>query len=50
MPNILVIEDDLDIRQPLVQMLMKDGHKVRVAGDGVEAAGLFLALAAPTPM
>jgi CheY-like chemotaxis protein len=41
MPHILVIEDDLEFREPLVQMLMNDGHTVAVAGDGVEALKLL---------
>jgi CheY-like chemotaxis protein len=41
MPHILVVEDDLDFREPLVKMLIKDGHTVTVAGDGVEALKLL---------
>ncbi len=40
MPHILVIEDDLEFRQPLIKMLMIDGHTVAVANDGVEALNL----------
>ena len=41
MPHILVIEDDLEFRDPLVKLLMNDGHTVTVAGDGVEALRLL---------
>jgi CheY-like chemotaxis protein len=41
MPRILVIEDDLAFREPLVKMLTNDGHFVTVAGDGVEALKLL---------
>jgi CheY-like chemotaxis protein len=41
MPHILVIEDDLDFREPLVKMLTNDGHTVSVAGDGEEALKLL---------
>jgi CheY-like chemotaxis protein len=41
MPHILVIEDDLELREPLVKMLTNDGHTVSVAGDGLEALHLL---------
>jgi CheY-like chemotaxis protein len=41
MPHILVIEDDLEFREPLVNMLMNDRHTVAVAGDGVQALQLL---------
>jgi len=41
MPHILVIEDDLEFRDPLVKLLMSDRHTVTVAGDGVEALHLL---------
>jgi CheY-like chemotaxis protein len=41
MPHILVIEDELEFRAPLVKLLTNDGHKVAVAGDGVEALKLL---------
>ena len=41
MPHILVIEDNLEFREPLVKMLTNDGHTVAVAGDGVEALKLL---------
>jgi CheY-like chemotaxis protein len=37
MSFILVIEDDLAFREPLVKMLTNDGHRVEVAGDGAAA-------------
>ncbi len=40
-PHILVIEDDLEFREPLVNMLAKDGHTVAVAGNGAEALQLL---------
>jgi CheY-like chemotaxis protein len=44
MPHILVIEDELDFREPLVKLLKNDGHTVAVAGDGVEALKLLDAM------
>ena len=41
MPHILVIEDDLALREPRGKMLTNDGHTVEVAGDGVEALKLL---------
>ncbi len=35
-----MIEDDVDFRQMLVQMLTGDGHEVAQAADGVEALQL----------
>ena len=46
MPHILVIEDDLEFREPLVNMLMKDGHTVAVAAHGAEALQLLNAIRA----
>lgn len=37
MPHILVVEDDIKFRDPLVKGLTNDGHTVAVAGDGVAA-------------
>jgi CheY-like chemotaxis protein len=45
-PHILVIEDDLEFREPLVNMLMKDGHTVAVAAHGAEALQLLNAIRA----
>jgi CheY-like chemotaxis protein len=44
MPHILVIEDDLDFREPLVKMLTNDGHTVAIAGDGRVALSLLKTL------
>jgi CheY-like chemotaxis protein len=41
MPHILVIEDDLEFRDPLVKLLMSDRHTVTIAGNGVEALNLL---------
>jgi DNA-binding response OmpR family regulator len=41
MAHILLIEDDLAFREPLLKMLTKDGHQVTVAGDGAEALNLL---------
>jgi CheY-like chemotaxis protein len=41
MPHILVIEDDLKFREPLVKTLTNDGHTVSVAGDGMVALSLL---------
>ncbi|WP_068922759.1 response regulator transcription factor [Planobispora rosea] len=37
MPNILVVEDDTDIRDLIVLQLRQDGHQVRTASSGPEA-------------
>ena len=37
MAKILLIEDDVQFRQMLVQMLQQDGHSITTAGDGIEA-------------
>ena len=44
MPHILVIEDDLEFRDPLVKTLTNDGHTVSIAGDGVAALLLLKAI------
>jgi CheY-like chemotaxis protein len=41
MAHILVIEDDLEFREPLVKMLTNDGHTVAIAGDGIAALSLL---------
>jgi DNA-binding response OmpR family regulator len=41
MPHILVIEDDLNFRDPLVKTLTNEGHTVSVAGDGMAALSLL---------
>ncbi|GIH97392.1 MULTISPECIES: response regulator transcription factor [Planobispora] len=37
MSNVLIVEDDLDIRDLTVFRLEQAGHDVRTAGDGMEA-------------
>jgi CheY-like chemotaxis protein len=44
MARILVIEDDLAFRGPLVKLLTTDGHQVEVAGDGIAALELLKTL------
>jgi len=41
MARILVIENDLAFRGPLVKLLTTDGHQVEVAGDGIAALELL---------
>jgi CheY-like chemotaxis protein len=41
MSHILVIEDDVQFREMLVQMLRLDGHEVAIAVDGSEALTLL---------
>lgn len=41
MPRILVVEDDVQFREMLVQMLRLDLHDVTVAVDGLEALALL---------
>ena len=41
MPKILVVEDDAVIRRMLSGILVKMGHEVAAAGDGVEALRLL---------
>ena len=41
MAHILLIEDDLEFREPLVKMLKNDGHTVSIAGDGMAALTLL---------
>jgi CheY-like chemotaxis protein len=40
-PRILVIEDDLAFREPLVEMLAAEGHTVMVADDGLAALAML---------
>jgi DNA-binding response OmpR family regulator len=35
MADLLVVDDDFDISEPLVELLQADGHHVRVAENGV---------------
>jgi len=37
MAHILVVEDDLQFRQMLVHMLVKDSHQITLASNGMEA-------------
>jgi CheY-like chemotaxis protein len=46
--HILVVEDDLDIRESVVEVLQDEGHVVTAAGDGREALDL-LQSASPAP-
>lgn len=46
MAHIMVVEDDVQFRQMLFDMLQQDGHQVAQAGDGIEAIKL-LATARP---
>ncbi len=41
MAHIMVVEDDIQFRQMLFDMLQQDGHRVALAGDGVEAIKLL---------
>jgi DNA-binding response OmpR family regulator len=41
MASILVVEDDEDIRPLITAMLVKAGHAVRQAGNGLEGAKLY---------
>ena len=35
--NILIVDDELNIRQGLKMFLKRDGHNIFTAGDGIEA-------------
>lgn len=41
MASILVVEDDEDIRPLICMMLVKAGHAVRQAGNGIEGVRLY---------
>jgi len=41
MASILVVEDDEDIRPLICSMLVKSGHAVRQAGNGIEGVKLY---------
>ncbi len=41
MPHILVVEDDLKFREPLVKTLTNEGHTVSIASDGMAALSLL---------
>ena len=46
--HILVVEDDVDIRESVVEILEDDGHRVTAAADGREALDCLLR-ASPRP-
>lgn len=41
MAHILVVEDDVQFRQMLLDMLQQDGHQLASAGDGAQAIKLL---------
>jgi CheY-like chemotaxis protein len=41
MPHILLIDDDLDVRDMLTKLLQRAGHQVTAAGNGAQAIELF---------
>ena len=41
MANLLVVDDELGMRQFLTHLLQREGHLVRVAGNGNEAMALL---------
>lgn len=41
MPRILVIEDDDEVRSLITQFLMREGHEILEATNGVEGAEVF---------
>ncbi len=47
--SILVVDDDLDTREVLKQILEEEGHRVLTAGDGLEALNLLKEAAAQHP-
>jgi CheY-like chemotaxis protein len=44
MAHIMVVEDDVQFRQMLLDMLQQDGHQVVQAGNGIEAMKALAAL------
>ena len=46
-PHILLVEDELTLRESLQEALEDAGHRVRVARNGAEALGLLDRLARP---
>ena len=44
---VLVVDDDRDIRESLAELLVEDGHQVRVAANGQEALDLLRASERP---
>ena len=41
MPTVLVVEDEVNLREPLVYMLEKEGYEVLQAADGLAALEIF---------
>ena len=41
MANLLIVDDELGMRQFLTHLLQREGHIVRVAGNGNEAMALL---------
>lgn len=41
MPNILVIEDDEDVRALICEFLKREGHEVHEASDGLKGTQVF---------
>jgi CheY-like chemotaxis protein len=41
MANLLVVDDELGMRQFLTHLLQREGHTVRVAENGLEAMKLL---------
>jgi two-component system, NtrC family, response regulator PilR len=41
MANLLIVDDELSMRQFLTHLFQRDGHKIRVAGNGREAMTLL---------
>jgi len=41
MANLLIVDDELGMRQFLTHLFQREGHKVRVAGNGLEAMTLL---------
>jgi CheY-like chemotaxis protein len=37
MARVLVVDDEMDIRQAVAEVLLEEGHQVAAAGDGAEA-------------
>src|ERR1700674_4069233 len=41
MPNILIVDDELSMRQFLTHLFQRDGHSIRVAENGRQAMDLL---------
>jgi CheY-like chemotaxis protein len=46
-PRILVVEDDLDIRETVTEILREEGYEVDAVGDGLEALDYLRTQPAP---